>query len=286
MPPALAELIEALELTPVGEAVYRAGHPYEMGPHLFGGQVLAQALGAANRFVGGGLANSLHAYFLNRGNTRDPIEYAVAELRHSRAFRTVEVTATQAGNRILKLAASYHAFEAGPTHQIPMDDVGPPRGEPYERALLRAMTPEGFEDDTTPFELPVEIRGVGGIGLFNSEINPPQARCWMRVRDELPDDPGLHQCLFAYSSDYAIMAPALNPHPLPVTALQSASLDHSIWFHREFRMDDWLLFELDSPVAHGARGIGRGLLYTREGALVATCVQEGLLRPLRESKTG
>jgi acyl-CoA thioesterase-2 len=285
MHPALSNLIDALELIPTREGVYRSRQPEENGGHLFGGQVLAQALAAANRLVGGGLANSLHAYFLSRGNTQEPIDYAVVELRHSRMFQTVEVTATQAGTRILKLAVSYHASEPGPMHQIPMDDVGPPRGESYERALLRAMTPAGFEDDATPFELPVEIRGVGGIGLFNSEINPPQARCWMRVRDTLPDDPGLHQCLFAYSSDYAIMAPALNPHPLPVTALQSASLDHTIWFHREFRMDEWLLFELDSPVAHGARGIGRGLLYTREGALVATCAQESLLRPLRESNS-
>jgi acyl-CoA thioesterase-2 len=105
----------------------------------------------------------------------------------------------------------------------------------------------------------------------------------MRVRDALPDDPALHQCLFAYASDYAIMAPALNPHPMPVTALQSASLDHAIWFHRDFRIDEWLLFELDSPVAHGARGVGRGLLYTRDGLLVASCVQEGLLRPLRSA---
>jgi len=285
MHPTLANLIEALDPVPIGKGIYRAAQPRESGNHLFGGQVLAQALASANRSVGGRLANSLHAYFLNRGNAQDAIEYAVAELRHSRTFRTVEVTATQVGTRILKLAASYHDAESGPTHQIPMDDVGPPQGESYERALLRAMTPFGFDDDALPFELPVEIRGVGGIGLFNSDVNPPQARCWMRVRDSLPDDPGLHQCLFAYASDYAIMAPALNPHPMPITALQSASLDHAIWFHCEFRMDEWLLFELDSPVAHGARAIGRGLLYDRQGRLVATCAQESLLRPLRAAKS-
>jgi len=279
---ALSNLLAALEPIPIGEGVYRAGQPNEHGNHLFGGQVLAQALASAGRFVGDRLANSLHAYFLSRGNARDPIEYAVSELRESRAFRTVEVTARQSGTRILKLSASYHDAEPGPEHQIPMDEVGPPEGESYERALLRAMTPDGFEDDATPVELPVEIRGVGGIGLFNTEVNPPQARCWMRMRDALPDDPVIHQCLFAYASDYAIMAPALNPHPFPVTALQSASLDHAIWFHRRFRMDEWTLFELDSPVAHGARGVGRGLLYTADGALAATCVQESLLRTLRE----
>ena len=167
-----------------------------------------------------------------------------------------------------------------------MDDVGEPEGETYERGLLRAMTPQGQEKKASlgpeepSFELPVEIRGVGGLALFTSEVRPPQARCWMRMRGALPDDPALHQCLFAYASDYAIMAPAVHPHPFPVTALQSASLDHAVWFHRPFRMDEWLLFELDSPVATGARGIGRGLLYTRDGQLVASCVQEALLRPL------
>jgi acyl-CoA thioesterase-2 len=194
----------------------------------------------------------------------------------------LHVVASQHDTEIFEMGVSYHVEEVGPTHQIPMDEVGPPAGEGYERALLRAMTPAGFEDDATPFELPVEIRGVGGIGLFSSDVNPPQARCWMRLRDGIRDDPVLHQCVFAYASDYAIMVPAMNPHPMPVTALQSASLDHAVWFHRDFRMDEWLLFELDSPIATGARGVGRGLLYTRKGLLVASCVQESLLRPLRD----
>jgi acyl-CoA thioesterase len=140
-----------------------------------------------------------------------------------------------------------HVHEEGLQHQIPMDEVEPPSGETYERALLRTMTPDAQRDS---------------------------------AEDAVPDDPALHQCLFAYASDYAIMAPIVQPHPVPITALQSASLDHAIWFHRDFRMDDWLLFELDSPVATGARGIGRGLLYSRDGALVASCVQEGLIRPV------
>lgn len=253
----------------------------ELGNHLFGGQVLAQGLVAASRVAGSGTAHSLHAYFLRRGTPREPIRFDVETLRRSRAFRTFQVTASQAGTPILQMSVSHHEPEPGPVHQIPMDDVGPPEGEAYERALLRAMTPEGQGDEAIPFELPVEIRGVGGLALFSSDVKPPRARCWMRVRGALPDEPQLHQSLFAYASDYAIMAPALHPHPFPVTAIQSASLDHALWFHREFRMDEWLLFELDSPVAVGARGIGRGLLYTRDGTLVASCVQEGLLRPGR-----
>ncbi len=279
--PVLERLLEVLHPRSLGDGAYQAGHLAEPGDHLFGGQVLAQALAAAHREHGEGLAHSLHAYFLQRGDTSDPIRLEVEELRRSRAFHTFQVTARQRTRSILQMSVSFHEHESGPDHQIPMDDVGPPQGEAYERALLRAMTPAGFEDDDTPFELPVEIRAVGGIGLFSPELEPPQARCWMRVRDRVPDDPALHQCLFAYASDYAIMVPALNPHPFTVPDLQSASLDHALWFHRAFRMDEWLLFELDSPVATAARGIGRGLLYTRDGTLVGSCVQEGLLRPRR-----
>jgi acyl-CoA thioesterase-2 len=275
---ALRNLLDVLALVPAGDGVWRARSLGDMGDRLFGGQVLAQALVAAQRATGAGLAHSLHACFLRRGTPHQPIELAVETLRRSRTFVTCRVTAKQERGAILEMLVSYHEQEPGPMHQIPMDDVGEPEGESYERAMLQVMTPQGFEGDDLPFELPVEIRGVGG--LFDTEVKPPRARCWMRMRDALPDDPVLHQCLFAYASDYAIMAPALNPHPVPVTAMQSASLDHAIWFHRAFRIDEWLLLEGDSPVANDARGIGRGLLYTRDGTLVASCVQEGLLRPL------
>jgi len=163
-----------------------------------------------------------------------------------------------------------------------MDDVGPPRGESYEGALLQVMTPGGAQEDV-PFVLPIEIRCEGELGLFSREVNPPDARCWMRVRGPLSDDQVLHQCLFAYASDSALCIPTLNPHTQPIMEFLSASLDHALWFHGPFRMDEWLLFELDSPVAGHARGVGRGLLYRRDGTLVASCVQEGLLRPRRES---
>jgi acyl-CoA thioesterase-2 len=249
--------------------------------HLFGGQVLAQGLVAAHRSLGGGPAHSLHAYFLRRGTPTLPIRYEVQSLRAGRSFRTGTVTAVQNDAAILQMTISYHGEEPGPSHQIPMDAVGGPEGEAYEQALIRAMSHLRDEDDDTPFELPVEIRGVGGIAMFSEEIKPPNVRCWMRVRSRLPDDPLLHQCMFAYASDYAIMVPALHPHPFGIDALQTASLDHALWFHDDFRMDEWVLFELDSPVTRGARGIGRGLLYTESGDLVGSCVQEGLLRPLR-----
>jgi len=280
---AIERLLDVLRPEPVAERRYRVGHLAPPGSHLFGGQVLAQGLAAAHREADGRLAHSLHAYFLRRGNTGHPIELSVEPLRASRAFTTFQVVASQEGAPILQMIVSCHDDEPGPDHQIPMDEVGPPSGEAYERALLRVMTPAGTSDREIEFELPVEIRGVGGVGLFSTDVRAPQARCWLRMRDTVPLDPALHQCLFAYASDYAIMVPAFNPHPLTVTDLQSASLDHAIWFHRRFRMDDWLLFELDSPVATGARGVGRGLLYTREGRLVASCAQEGLLRPQRSN---
>lgn len=277
----LEELLRVLRPEKVGEHRYQAAHPGEGGPRLFGGQVLAQGFAAAHQELAPGHAHSLHAYFLRRGNADDPVLFEVRELRRSRSFHAAEVTAIQNERPILQMTVSYHESEEGLTHQIPMDPVGPPGGETYERALLSAMTPAGFEEEEPPLVLPVEIRGVGGVGLFDTDVRSPRARCWLRVREELPDDPALHQWLFAYASDFAILAPVLNPHPVTVMRLQSASLDHAVWFHRPFRMDEWLLFELDSPVAHGARGLGRGLLYTRAGELVASCVQEGLLRPQR-----
>lgn len=282
MHPTFDRLLAVLDLRAEGEGVYRAESPNPDSPRLFGGQVLAQGLAASQREEGGAHANSMHAYFLQRGTSAEPIRLEVTLLRRSRAFRTWQVSATQSVGPILQMIVSYHDAETGPDHQIPMDQVGPPSGEAYEKSLLQLMTPGAFGGQELAIELPVEIRGVGGLALFSSEVKPPQARCWMRMRGEVPDDPALHQCLFAYASDYAIFAPAVHPHPHPVTAFQSASLDHAIWFHRPFRMDEWLLFELDSPLTHGARGIGRGLLYTRDGELVASCVQEGLLRPLRE----
>jgi acyl-CoA thioesterase-2 len=279
--PALERLLDALVVDEVGDRLYDAKPATELGNHLFGGQVLAQGLASSNRANGPGLAHSMHAYFLRAGNPNEPIRFRVELLRASRTFRTYQVVASQGESAILQMSVSYHESEDGPTHQIPMDVVGPPQGEHYERSLLRAMTPKGYTDESTPFELPVEILAVGGLGLFSSEVREPQARCWMRMRSRVPDDPSLHQCLFAYASDYSIFAPAVSPHPAPVTAFHSASLDHAIWFHREFRMDEWVLFELDSPYTGGGRGLGRGLVFTRDGELVGSCVQEGLLRPLR-----
>jgi len=273
---ALEELLRCLDLVPVSTDAWEGKSPNPDVPHLFGGQVLAQVLAAAHRSFGG-LAHSLHACFLQRGTSAQPIRFVVRSLRAGRSVRTGSVTAIQDDEALLHAIVSYHRDEAGPSHQISMDDVGLPEGEAYEDGIARAMG-RVLGDALARRRLPVEIRGVDGIGLFRDEIAPPKARCWMRSRGPLPDDPLVHQCLFAYASDYAMMMPVLNPHPVSIPALRTTSLDHAIWFHRDFRMDDWVLFELDSPVSRGGRGLGRGLLYTQDGGLVASCVQEGLLR--------
>ncbi len=253
-----------------------------MGDHLFGGQVLAQALSVAGHEAGGRTAHSTHSYFLTRGDPRLPIRFEVRTLRSSRSFLTLEVGASQNGRPTLQMIVSYHQPEEGLVHQLDPEEIGEPEGETYEKSLFKAMTPKGLDGEDISYELPVEIRGVGGLALFSKEVKAARARCWLRTRGALPDDPVLHQCLFAYASDFPIMAPAMHPHPASVIEFLSASLDHAIWFHGDFRMDDWVLFELDSPVMAGARGLGRGLLYTRDGRLVASCTQEALLRPLRK----
>ena len=274
---ALEKLLGCLDLERVSESEWEGRSPDPDVPHLFGGQVVAQALAAAHRSFGAGRARSLHASFLGRGSSAQPIRFVARSLRLGRSIRTGTVTATQGEEVLLHATVSHHGGEAGPAHQIPMDDVGAPVGEAYEDGIARALGPVLGEAPARR-QLPFEIRGVGGIGLFRDEVEPPRARCWMRSRGPLPDDPLVHQCLFAYASDYAMMMPVLNPHPMSIPTLRTTSLDHAIWFHRDFRIDDWALFELDSPVSGDGRGLGRGLLYTRAGELVASCVQEGLMR--------
>lgn len=274
---ALDALLHCLDLKSTGSDRWEGQSPEPELGHLFGGQVLAQGLVAAQRSFGDGPARSLHAHFLRRGTPAKPIAFVVQSLRTGRSVRTGTVTAVQDDAAILQMTVSYHRDESGPSHQIPMDAVGDPDGETYEDALANAMRQvHGFE--IAERRLPVEIRGVGGIGIFREQIEPPVARCWMRTRGALPDDPLFHQCLFAYASDYAMMMPVLNPHPIRIPVLQSTSLDHAIWFHDTFRIDEWMLLELDSPISRAGRGTARGLLYTQSGALVGSCVQEALLR--------
>jgi len=281
---AVARLLSILDLERIEDDCFEGACESHGGVHLFGGQVLAQALVASQRCSRGHPANSLHAYFLRRGDPTKSIRFNVDRRRMSRAFETHQVVASQDDTPILEMLASYHLPETGPEHQIPMDEVGEPGGESYEECVLRAIAPDGESGEETDFQLAVEIRSVGGFGMFARDVRPPSARCWLRFRSRLPDDPALHQACFGYASDYAIMAPALHPHPVGVMDMQTPSLDHAIWFHRPFRADEWLLFELDSPAAFGGRAIARGLLYDARGRLVASCTQEAALRYLTKPK--
>jgi acyl-CoA thioesterase-2 len=282
MTSSLARLIESLRPIPVGGQAYEMMSPPDMDDHLFGGQVLAQALSVAIHEAGKRTAHSLHAYFLQRGDPRIPIRFECRTLRASRSFLTLDVGASQAARPILQMLVSFHRPEEALVHQRDPGELGRPGGETYEESLFRALTARGLDAPEVRYEFPIEIRDVGGLAMFTTDIEPPQARCWMRARGELPDDPTVHQCVLAYASDFAIMAPAVQPHPVAVVDFFSASLDHAIWFHDDFRMDDWVLLDLDSPVMKNARGLGRGLVYTADGHLVASCAQEALLRPLQQ----
>jgi acyl-CoA thioesterase-2 len=284
MTDAVARLLSLLDLERIEDDCFEADCESHGGVHLFGGQVLAQALAASHRCSRGDPANFLHACFLERGDPAKRIRFRVERIRRSRAFEAHRIQASQDGRPILEMLASHHLPETGPEHQIPMDEVGAPEGESYEESLLRVMMPEGESIGDVDFELAVEIRAVGGLGMFSRDVRPPNARCWLRFRSRLPDDPALHQACFAYASDYAIIAPALHPHPFTAMDMQTASLDHAIWFHRPFRADEWMLFELDSPAAFGGRAVARGLLYDARGRLVASCAQEATLRHLTRPK--
>jgi acyl-CoA thioesterase-2 len=283
---ALEELLELLDLEQLDLNLFRGVSPRDFRDRIFGGQVLAQAMVAAGRTVEGRLAHSLHAYFLRSGDPRVPIVFDVDRIRDGRSFTTRRVVAIQRGEAILNMAVSFHVEAEGFEHQQPLPDVLPPDGQPlYDDALRDAAATRGFEtaQDDRRFELPVELRTVGGFLAFDEAQHPPRMETWIRSRGPMPDDPALHQCVLAYASDLTVIVSAVYPHRVAMMSpgFRTASLDHAMWFHRPFRIDDWLLHVQDSPVSARSRGLGRGTIYTRGGELVASCAQEGLMRLVR-----
>ena len=278
----LAQLLSYLDLERIEVNLFRGLSPQGRRDRIFGGQVLAQAMVAAGRTVEGRSAHSLHGYFLRPGDPNVPILFEVSRIRDGRSFTTRTVVAVQHGEAIFNLSISYQVEEKGLEHQIHADIGGPPEGEVYEEAIRREIERHGvaIEKDDRRFDLPIEIRTEGGLHFDDAGVHPPRLRCWMRAKGRLPDDPSLHQCVLAYASDFTIGVSAVRPHPvgLVTAGFRTASLDHAMWFHRAFRADEWLLFEQDSPVSAHARGFGRGTFYTRDGVLVASCVQESLIR--------
>jgi acyl-CoA thioesterase-2 len=280
----VAALLELLDLEPLEVNIYR-GRNRDIGTgRVFGGQVLAQALVAARRTVDAPReAHSVHGYFILPGDLAAPIVYFVDRLRDGSSFSTRQVTAIQHGRAIFNLSASFQIAESGYEHQTPMPDVPPPEELQNELELLRTMAhriPDSVRTVLTQ-DRPIDFRPVAPIDPFQPEPRAPIRHMWLRVVDRLPDDPLIHQAVLAYASDYGLLTTALLPHGIAPRspALQLATLDHALWAHRPFRADEWLLYAIDSPAAAGARGFTHGAFYTRDGILVASVAQEGLMRP-------
>ena len=277
-------LIDLLDLEPIERNIYR-GKNRDLGAgRIFGGQVLAQALVAARRTIEeeDRVAHSLHGYFILEGDLAIPVVYFVDCLRDGRSFTTRNVRAIQHGRAIFALSASFHRTEPGLVHQVRMPDVPPPEGLRSDLDILREEAdriPEPLRAVLTQ-DRPIDFRQVDPYAAFDPEPRPPVRHTWVKAMGPLGGDQVHHQAALAYASDYGILATALQPHGRNVRDkdLMVASLDHSLWFHRPFRADEWLLYTVDSPVSHGARGFARGTFFTRDGEVVASAAQEGLLR--------
>lgn len=279
----LASLLDLLDLEPLEYNIYR-GYNHEVGSgRVFGGQVLAQALVAARRTVDEPRdVHSLHGYFILPGDVEHPIVYFVDRLRDGKSFTTRRVTGIQHGEAIFSMTASFHRAESGEEHQAPMPDAPDPESLTSELEMIRQIAeriPPRLRGILTA-DRAIDIRPVEPADFFLPEPRPPEQMLWLRATGEMPGDLVEHQAVLAYASDYQLLATALQPHGLTVRTpqLQVASLDHSIWFHKPFCMDEWLLYVMDSPIAAGARGFSRGSVYTRDGRLVASVAQEGLMR--------
>ena len=276
------KLVELLDIAPTGDDHFQ-GESEDLGfPNVFGGQVLGQALMAASRTVEGRLPHSMHAYFLRPGNHQLPIDYEVQRVRDGGTFSVRRVIARQEGREILTGSMSFQVPEEGLEHQFERPGVPGPEGLTSEREFGEQLAPHVPEHKraTLTRDRPIEIRPIDPVNPLAPEVRPPYRQSWFRAQGELPDDPVLHCCLLAYSSDFAFLGTSLGPHGVTFMSrkMQVASLDHAIWFHRPLRMDHWLLYDKDSPSASGGRGYNRGNFYDQEGRLVASTVQEALIR--------
>ncbi|MFC9688900.1 acyl-CoA thioesterase [Kribbella sp. NPDC056951] len=273
MPESLEDLVELLDLEMIDVDLYRGQQPQTSLQRVFGGQVLGQALAAAGRTVDGGrIVHSLHGYFLRGGDTAVPIIYRVEGTRDGGSFSSRRVVASQHGKPIFYTSVSFQKPEPGLDHQEPIPaDVVPPDEAPTLASVLEAQSGRAAADwDREWAALDVRLAGVTG------------RQFWIRASGKLPDDPALHACVLAYASDLTLLGASLLPHGIVIgdRRIQPASLDHALWFHREFRADEWLLYDQTSPSASGARGFAMGRLFTEDGRLVASVAQEGLIRPI------
>ena len=271
-----------LDLEPIEENIFRGQNEHRRGlPRLFGGQVAAQALVAAGRTVEGRQAHSLHGYFLRGGDPAVPVVFTVDRIRDGSSFNTRRVVAVQHGRAIFNMSVSFHKEEDGYAHQDEMPDVPPPEELPTweERAhAARDLLPPHMQEWMLA-ERPIEMRSREPHSWFASEPSQGPSAVWMRATGALAEDPLIHQCVLAYASDMGLVDNVYRPHRTSGPRdVMMASLDHAMWFHRSFRMDDWILYYQDSPAAFGARGFARGAMYTRSGTLICSVAQEGLMR--------
>jgi acyl-CoA thioesterase-2 len=286
----LYDLLKILELEPLERNLYR-GLNRDIGTgRIFGGQVLAQALVAAQSTVDtpDRMVHSLHGYFILPGDLEAPVVYQVERLRDGRSYATRRVTAIQNGEAILNMSASFHSHEDGVGHQIDMKDTPPPESLARDIDLIRDRAGEipARVRKVLVQDRPMDHRPVEPEEHFDPKRRKPTQRYWIKTVAPIGNDPRLHQAVLTYASDYGLLGAALRPHGVGFRNpnVMIASLDHALWFHRPFRVDEWLLYVVESPSSGGGRGFSRGTFFTREGALVASVAQEGVVRvPIGES---
>jgi acyl-CoA thioesterase II len=282
MPSAIESLLSILDLEPLEHNLFRGRSPQVGWQRVFGGQVIGQALVAAARTVDGRNVHSLHCYFMRPGDPAVPIIYEVDRIRDGKSFATRRVVAIQHGHAIFSMSASFQVTEDGLDHQIAMPDVPPPEELPSEADLKSLFLKDAPEQVRRYWERerPIELRPVDLRHYTSREKLDPVQNVWIRATGRLPDDPDVHRCVLAYASDMTLLDTSLFAHGRMIfdRDMQVASLDHSLWIHRPFRADDWLLYAEDSPSASGARGFTRGSLFSRDGTLIASVAQEGLIR--------
>lgn len=283
MPETVGELVELLELEAIEDDLFRGRQPDTLLQRVFGGQVAAQALVAATNTVDPKyVVHSLHSYFLRPGDTEVPIVYDVDNLRDGRTFATRRVLARQHGRPIFAMTANYQVAEDGFEHQQAMPEIpGPDECPDMVEVIERKRGPELAEFWKKEWSV-METR-FAGSGRGEEGI-PARQRLWIRTNGALPDDPLIHQAAFTYATDVSLLGATLVPHRKSIGSpdVAPASLDHTIWFHRPFKADEWWLYDQETPAAHGGRGLALARVYTEDGTLVASVAQEGLIRKLQQ----
>jgi acyl-CoA thioesterase-2 len=287
MSSAVQAVLEILDLEQLEVNLFRGRSPQVTWQRVFGGQVIGQALVAACRTVDVAERppHSLHAYFLLPGDPKVPIIYEVDRIRDGKSFTTRRVIAIQHGHPIFSMAVSFHRPEPGLSHQAKMPDVPMPEDLPSESEIKKRVLPL-MPDLVRRYyerERPIELRPVEFKRYLGEKYEDGRFNVWIRATGRLPDDPAIHQCVLAYASDMTLLDAALIPHGRTVfeKEIMAASLDHALWLHRPFRADEWLLYAQDSPNLYSGLGFSRGLIFARDGTLVASVAQEGLLRERR-----